>query len=72
MSRLQLQYPRPLMRDTTHYVPLLKTNLVSHALKDLTASVLGYDIQLEKRHTPSENCVASMRLYKRMRNQQHG
>ncbi|CAA7044176.1 unnamed protein product [Microthlaspi erraticum] len=71
LSCLKLQYPSHLLRDTAKYVPLLKTNLVSQSLRYLTRSYLGYKIQSDK-HEPYEDCVAAMRLYKRMRDQEHG
>ncbi|CAH8320626.1 unnamed protein product [Eruca vesicaria subsp. sativa] len=71
MKCLKLQYPSHLLRDTAKYVPLMKTNLVSQSLKYLTRSYLGYKIQCGK-HEPYEDCVSAMRLYKRMRDQEHG
>ncbi|KFK37560.1 hypothetical protein AALP_AA4G272800 [Arabis alpina] len=71
MNCLKLQYPSHLLRDTATYRPLMKTNLVSQSLKYLTKSYLGYKIQCGK-HEPYEDCVSAMRLYKRMRDQEHG
>ncbi|ESQ39455.1 hypothetical protein EUTSA_v10001532mg [Eutrema salsugineum] len=71
LNCLKLQYPSHLLRDTAKYVPLMKTNLVSQSLRYLTRSYLGYKIQSGK-HEPYEDCVSSMRLYKRMRDQEHG
>ncbi|KAL1226318.1 Small RNA degrading nuclease 1 [Cardamine amara subsp. amara] len=71
MSCLKLQYPSDLLRDTAKYVPLMKTNLVSQSLRYLTKSYLGYKIQCGK-HEPYEDCVSAIRLYKRMRDQEHG
>ncbi|XP_023639675.1 RNA exonuclease 4 isoform X2 [Capsella rubella] len=71
MNCLTLQYPSHLLRDTAKYVPLMKTNLVSQSLRYLTKSYLGYKIQCGK-HEPYEDCVSAMRLYKRMRDQEHG
>ncbi|XP_038681552.1 RNA exonuclease 4 isoform X2 [Tripterygium wilfordii] len=59
---LRMKYPVHLLRDTAKYQPLMKTNLVSHSLK--------YDIQTAV-HDPYEDCVSVMRLYKRMRSQDH-
>ncbi|VYS55887.1 unnamed protein product [Arabidopsis thaliana] len=70
MSCLKLEYPSHLLRDTAKYVPLMKTNLVSQSLKYLTKSYLGYKIQCGK-HEVYEDCVSAMRLYKRMRDQEH-
>ncbi|KMT13413.1 hypothetical protein BVRB_4g083690 isoform A [Beta vulgaris subsp. vulgaris] len=67
---LRITYPDHLMRDTAKYHPLMKTNLVSHSLKYLTKMYLGYDIQMGV-HDPYEDCVSVMRLYKRMRDQDH-
>lgn len=67
---LRMNYPDHLLRDTAKYHPLMKTNLVSHSLKYLTKTFLGYDIQIGVRD-PYEDCVSVMRLYKRMRSQDH-
>ncbi|GMH02636.1 hypothetical protein Nepgr_004475 [Nepenthes gracilis] len=62
---LRMNYPDHLIRDTANYRPLMKTNLVSHSLKYLTKTYLGYEIQTGV-HDPYEDCVSAMRLYKRM------
>ncbi|XP_071924075.1 RNA exonuclease 4-like isoform X3 [Coffea arabica] len=67
---LRMNYPDHLLRDTAKYHPLMKTNLVSHSLKYLTKTFLGYDIQIGARD-PYEDCVSVMRLYKIMRSQDH-
>lgn len=67
---LYMNYPDHLIRDTAKYHPLMKTNLVSFSLKHLTKMYLGYDIQMGI-HDPYEDCVSVMRLYKRMRDQDH-
>ncbi|XP_043707946.1 uncharacterized protein LOC122657338 [Telopea speciosissima] len=67
---LRMCYPEHLLRDTAKYRPLMKTNLVSHSLKYLTQTYLGYEIQ-SGIHDPYEDCVAAMRLYKRMCGQVH-
>ncbi|KAJ6334305.1 hypothetical protein OIU78_011241 [Salix suchowensis] len=67
---LRINYPGHLLRDTAKYCPLLKTNLVSHSLKYLTKTYLGYNIQTGE-HDPYVDCVSVMRLYKRMRAQDH-
>ncbi|KMZ62741.1 hypothetical protein ZOSMA_44G01440 [Zostera marina] len=67
---LKIDYPRHLLRDTSIYPPLMKTNSVSHSLKYLTKTYLGYEIQTGI-HDPYEDCVASLRIYKRMRDQLH-
>ncbi|KAG5251979.1 RNA exonuclease [Salix suchowensis] len=67
---LRINYPGHLLRDTAKYRPLLKTNLVSHSLKYLTKTYLGYNIQTGE-HDPYVDCVSVMRLYKRMRAQDH-
>lgn len=61
---LRMNYPEHMLRDTAKYQPLMKTNLVSHSLKYLTRTYLGYEIQ-SGLHDPYEDCVAVMRLYKR-------
>ncbi|KAJ8898688.1 hypothetical protein K2173_004722 [Erythroxylum novogranatense] len=67
---LRMDYPRHLLRDTAKYRPLMKTNLVSHSLKYLIRTYLGYDIQ-KGIHDPYEDCVSVMRLYKRLCAQDH-
>ncbi|KAK7261730.1 hypothetical protein RIF29_28048 [Crotalaria pallida] len=67
---LKLSYPDHMLRDTSMYPPLMKTNSVSHSLKYLTRTYLGYDIQTGD-HDPYEDCISAMRLYKRMRGQVH-
>ncbi|XP_062145304.1 uncharacterized protein LOC133852555 isoform X1 [Alnus glutinosa] len=67
---LRMTYPDHLLRDTAKYRPLMKTNLVSHSLKYLTRTYLGYDIQTGF-HDPYEDCVSVMRLYKKMRALDH-
>ncbi|GAV78725.1 RNase_T domain-containing protein [Cephalotus follicularis] len=67
---LRLNYPVQMLRDTAKYLPLMKTNLVSHSLKYLTRTYLGYDIQSGV-HDPYEDCVSAMRLYKRIRGLDH-
>lgn len=70
LNCLRIKYPRDLLRDTAKYRPLMKTNLMSHSLKYLTQTYLGYDIQ-SGIHDPYEDCVSVMRLYKRMRAKDH-
>ncbi|QCE09036.1 Exonuclease [Vigna unguiculata] len=67
---LNMNYPDHMLRDTAKYRPLMKTNLVSHSLKYLTRTYLGYDIQ-SGTHDPYEDCISVMRLYKRIRAQIH-
>lgn len=67
---LKMNYPDHLLRDTAKYPPLMKTNLVSHSLKYLIKTYLGYNIQTGM-HDPYEDCVSVMRLYKRIRSQKH-
>ncbi|KAI4995383.1 hypothetical protein ZWY2020_035286 [Hordeum vulgare] len=64
---------QPWKRDTAVYPPLMKTSarLMSNSLRFLTQSCLGYDIQTGHQH-PYEDCVAAMRLYKKMRAMRHG
>ncbi|OAY49663.1 uncharacterized protein LOC110614820 isoform X2 [Manihot esculenta] len=69
-SYVQPQIPVTNYRDTAKYRPLMKTNLVSHSLKYLVQTYLGYNIQTGV-HDPYEDCVSVMRLYKRMRAQNH-
>ncbi|KAI5356193.1 hypothetical protein L3X38_009088 [Prunus dulcis] len=63
---LRINCPDYLLRDTASYHPVMQTNLVSHPLKYLTRTYLGYDIQ-SGFHDPYEDCVSAMRLYKRFR-----
>ncbi|XP_057853383.1 RNA exonuclease 4-like [Cryptomeria japonica] len=67
---LSMEYPPHLIRDTAKYVPLLKSSKASNSLKYLTQSFLGYKIQ-SGTHDPYEDCVAAMRIYKKMRNEDH-
>ncbi|KAL5716433.1 hypothetical protein ACHQM5_018122 [Ranunculus cassubicifolius] len=67
---LRIFYPDHMLRDTALYIPLMKTNVVSHSLKYLSKTYLGYEIQTGF-HDPYEDCVAAMRIYKRMRAQNH-
>ncbi|KAL3359064.1 hypothetical protein AABB24_015899 [Solanum stoloniferum] len=67
---LKISYPDRLLRDTATYRPLMKTNFVSHSLKYLTKTYLGYDIQVGF-HDPYQDAVSAMRLYKRMCSQDH-
>lgn len=67
---LLMSYPEQLLRDTATYPLLMKTNFASHSLKYLTKTYLGYDIRLGTYDT-FQDCVSVMRLYKRMRAQEH-
>ncbi|KAF7055691.1 hypothetical protein CFC21_063191 [Triticum aestivum] len=73
LNVLGMDYPAYLKRDTAEYPPLVKTSarLMSNSLRFLTQSCLGYEIQTGHQH-PYEDCVAAMRLYKRMRAMRHG
>ncbi|GMN42504.1 hypothetical protein TIFTF001_011722 [Ficus carica] len=70
LDRLQVEYPSAMIRDTAKYPPLMKTSKLSNPLKYLTQAYLGYDIQ-SGIQDPYEDCVATMRLYMRMRSQNH-
>ncbi|CAN6586256.1 unnamed protein product [Malus baccata var. baccata] len=70
MDCLRFNYPDYLLRDTANYHPLMKTNLVSHSLKYLTQTYLGYEIQSGS-HDLYVDCVSVMRLYKRFRALDH-
>ncbi|KAI3980680.1 hypothetical protein MKX01_025245, partial [Papaver californicum] len=67
---LGMEYPSNLIRDTAKYPPLMKTSKLRNTLKYLTQAYLGYDIQT-RIQDPFEDCVAAMRLNKRMCNQNH-
>nr|VDD12346.1 unnamed protein product [Brassica oleracea] len=67
---LQIEYSSSMIRDTAEYPPLMKTSKLSNSLKYLTQAYLGYDIHVGMQD-PYEDCVATMRLYKRMRYQKH-
>ncbi|XP_024972342.1 apoptosis-enhancing nuclease-like, partial [Cynara cardunculus var. scolymus] len=67
---LELEYPVVKIRDTANYPPLMKTSKLSNSLKYLTRAYLGYDIQIGIQD-PYDDCVATMRLYRRMRFQAH-
>ncbi|XVE83959.1 hypothetical protein DITRI_Ditri16bG0130700 [Diplodiscus trichospermus] len=69
LDRLQMEYPAAMIRDTAKYPPLMKTSKLSNSLKYLTQTYLGYEISGSLH--PYEDCVATMRLYLRMRNQVH-
>ncbi|XP_004306343.1 PREDICTED: apoptosis-enhancing nuclease isoform X1 [Fragaria vesca subsp. vesca] len=70
LDSLQIEYPAVMMRDTAKYPPLMKTSKLSNSLKYLTQAYLGYDIQ-SGIQDPYEDCVATMKLYMRMRSQAH-
>jgi DNA polymerase III epsilon subunit-like protein len=70
LDALGMDYPAYLKRDTATYPPLMKTSKLSNSLRFLTLRYLGYEIQTGHQH-PFEDCVAAMRLYRRMRGQQH-
>nr|CAB3472549.1 unnamed protein product [Digitaria exilis] len=70
LDALGMDYPAYLKRDTATYPPLMKTSRLSNSLKFLTLTYLGYHIQTGHQH-PYEDCVAAMRLYHRMRRQEH-
>ncbi|KAI9182000.1 hypothetical protein LWI28_020958 [Acer negundo] len=70
LDSLRMNYPDHMLRDTANYRPLMKTNLVSHSLKYLTKTYLGYDIQSGV-HDPYEDSVSVMRLYKKFCQQDH-
>ncbi|XP_073277333.1 RNA exonuclease 4-like [Primulina huaijiensis] len=67
---LEVEYPTLLIRDTAKYPPLMKTSKLSNSLKYITKAHLGYDIQTGVQD-PYEDCVATMRLYVKMRSQIH-
>ncbi|KAJ8544962.1 hypothetical protein K7X08_017545 [Anisodus acutangulus] len=67
---LDLEYPAIMIRDTSIYPPLLKTSKLSNSLKYLTKAYLGYDIQTGVQD-PYDECVATMKLYMRMKSQAH-
>lgn len=68
---LEMEYPTHLIRDTAKYPPLVKTNKASNTLNNLTQAFLGYEIQKGTSHEPYEDCVAAIRLYRKMRSQRH-
>ncbi|TVT99540.1 hypothetical protein EJB05_55089, partial [Eragrostis curvula] len=70
LQALGMDYPAYLKRDTATYPPLMKTSRLSNSLRFLTRTYLGYDIQTGHQH-PYEDCVAAMRLYRKMRAQPH-
>ncbi|GFS45103.1 exonuclease family protein [Actinidia rufa] len=67
---LDMEYPPILIRDTAKYPPLMKTSKLSNSLKYITKAYLGYDIQTGIQD-PYDDCVATIRLYMRMRSQFH-
>ncbi|GMI86814.1 hypothetical protein like AT3G27970 [Hibiscus trionum] len=70
LDKMQVEYPAIMMRDTAKYPPLMKTSKLSNSLKYLTHAYLGFDIQ-NGIQDPYQDCVATMRLYLRMRRQVH-
>ncbi|CAN8266111.1 unnamed protein product [Cochlearia groenlandica] len=70
LDRLGLEYPSSMIRDVSKYPPLMKTSKLSNSLKYLTQAYLGYDVHVGIQE-PYEDCVATMRLYTRMRYQKH-
>ncbi|KAM1448861.1 hypothetical protein ACFX13_007708 [Malus domestica] len=70
LDSLQVEYPQVMIRDTAKYPPLMKSSKLSNSLKYLTQAYLGYDIQTGIQD-PYEDCVATMKIYKRMRSQVH-
>ncbi|KAK7246181.1 hypothetical protein RIF29_41041 [Crotalaria pallida] len=68
---LQMEYRAEKTRDTAKYPPLMKTSKLSNSLKYLTQAYLGYEIQTGGAQDPYDDCVATMRLYMRMRSQVH-
>ncbi|CAL9224111.1 unnamed protein product [Arabidopsis halleri] len=70
LDSLQLEYSSSMIRDTAEYPPLMKSSKISNSLKYLTQAYLGYDIHVGIQD-PYEDCVATMRLYTRMRYQKH-
>ncbi|XP_068334469.1 RNA exonuclease 4-like [Pyrus communis] len=70
LDSLQFEYPQVMIRDTAKYPPLMKTSKLSNSLKYLTQAYLGYEIQTGIQD-PYEDCVATMKLYMRMRSQVH-
>ncbi|XP_049382918.1 RNA exonuclease 4-like [Solanum stenotomum] len=67
---LGLQYSSVMTRDTAKYPPLMDTNKNSNSLKYLTKTYLGYEIQTRVQD-PYDDCVATMRLYMKMKSQAH-
>ncbi|XP_059451378.1 RNA exonuclease 4-like [Corylus avellana] len=70
LDSLQIEYPAIMIRDTAKYPPLMKTSKLSNSLKYLTQAYLGYEIQTGIQEA-YEDCVATMKLYNRMRSQVH-
>ena len=73
LDALGMDYQAHHRRDTAVCRPLMKTSArhMSNSLRYLTRSCLGYDIQTGGHHHPYDDCVAAMRLYKRMRAMSH-
>ncbi|XP_055806065.1 RNA exonuclease 4-like [Solanum dulcamara] len=70
LNCLQLEYPSVMIRDAAKYPPLMDTNKISNSLKYLSKNYLGYEIQRGVQD-PYDDCVATMRLYMRMKSQAH-
>ncbi|KAI4320657.1 hypothetical protein MLD38_034113 [Melastoma candidum] len=71
LDRLQIEYPQSMIRDTEKYPPLMKTSRLSNSLKYLSQTYLGYDIHAGGAQDPYDDCIAAMRLYLKMRGQDH-
>lgn len=75
LEALGMDHPAQLKRDTATYPPLMKTSgrvMSSNSLRFLTRNCLGYEIQTPgyQQH-PYDDCVAAMRIYRRMRGLKH-
>ncbi|KAG8053681.1 hypothetical protein GUJ93_ZPchr0001g29433 [Zizania palustris] len=73
LEALGIDYPAYMKRDTARYPPLMKTSnsRLSNSLKYLTLAYLGYHIQAAGHQHPYDDCVAALRLYRRMRARPH-
>lgn len=66
LKALMLQHPKSHVRDTAHYPPYRKQRAIGSAprkLQALALDFLGWAIQGAE-HSPSEDAVAALRLYK--------
>ncbi|XP_050945585.1 RNA exonuclease 4-like [Cucumis melo] len=71
LTSLQIDYPSIMIRDTAKYPPLMKTSKLSNSLHYLTQTYLGYNMENGKKSEGYEECVATMRLYLKMKSQVH-
>ena len=66
LRALMLEHPKTAVRDTAHYPPYRRQQGVgtsARRLRDVAKEFLGWEIQGSE-HSPSEDAIAALRLYK--------